>query len=35
MQHHGSGWRPVTAHWHDDTNLCWDGICARGDLPLD
>lgn len=35
MQRSGSPWQPVTAHWNADTSLCWDGVCARGDLPLD
>jgi hypothetical protein len=35
MQRGGRGWQPVRAHWHDDTSLCWDGVCAKGDLPLD
>ncbi|MFN5119379.1 MAG: hypothetical protein ACK5FE_02640 [Cyanobacteriota bacterium] len=28
------GWRPVSSRW-EDTSLCWDGICARGPIPLD
>ena len=28
-------WRPVSAHWQADATLCWDGVCARGDIPLD
>lgn len=35
MQWEGGAWQPVTARWDKDTNLCWDGVCARGDLPLD
>lgn len=32
----GSGpWQPVTATWKPDTSLCWDGVCAKGDIPLD
>jgi hypothetical protein len=30
-----SGWMPVEARWSPDASLCWDGVCARGDLPLD
>jgi hypothetical protein len=30
-----SGWRPVSSRWEADTSLCWDGVCARGDIPLD
>jgi hypothetical protein len=29
------GWRQVHSHWGEDTSLCWDGVCARGDIPLD
>jgi hypothetical protein len=29
------GWRPVSSRWSADTSLCWDGVCARGDIPLD
>lgn len=27
--------RTVTSRWGDDHSLCWDGTCARGDIPLD
>jgi hypothetical protein len=29
------GWQPVDSRWSPDTSLCWDGVCARGDIPLD
>ncbi len=29
------GWQPVNSRWEADTSLCWDGVCARGDIPLD
>ena len=35
MQKDPSGWRPVSSRWEEDTSLCWDGVCARGDIPLD
>lgn len=35
MQRRGSDWVPVDAHWTADAALCWDGVCAKGDLPLD
>jgi len=35
MQKDTSGWRPVNSRWNEDTSLCWDGVCARGDIPLD
>jgi hypothetical protein len=35
MQKPSGGWRPVSSHWQEDTSLCWDGVCARGDIPLD
>ncbi len=28
-------WREVTPRWNSDGSLCWDGLCARGDIPLD
>ncbi len=28
-------WQPVNSRWVENTDLCWDGICARGDIPLD
>jgi len=31
----GEGWRPVTSRWEQPQDLCWDGICARGAIPLD
>jgi hypothetical protein len=35
MQKPSGGWRPVSSRWQEDTSLCWDGVCARGDIPLD
>ena len=35
MQKGQGPWQPVTATWTPDTSLCWDGVCARGDIPLD
>jgi hypothetical protein len=35
MQRGRRDWIPVQAHWDADTALCWDGICAQGDIPLD
>ncbi len=29
------GWQPVKSRWLEDTSLCWDGVCAKGDIPLD
>lgn len=31
----GEGWREVQSSWTADAALCWDGLCARGDIPLD
>ncbi|MEB3335688.1 MAG: hypothetical protein VKP70_11965 [Cyanobacteriota bacterium] len=28
-------WREVTPQWRDDRSLCWDGVCVRGEIPLD
>jgi hypothetical protein len=44
FQHDGTGrmqmavegrWREVTPRWLEDGSLCWDGVCARGEIPLD
>jgi hypothetical protein len=35
MQRGRHDWIPVEAHWTADTALCWDGICAMGEIPLD
>ena len=35
MQAGSSAWRPVDARWQNDASLCWNGVCARGDIPLD
>jgi hypothetical protein len=44
FEHDGTGrmrmavdgrWRDVTPRWDSQGNLCWDGICARGEIPLD
>ena len=29
------GWQPVNSRWVENKDLCWDGVCARGDIPLD
>ncbi len=31
----GQRWRRVAATWAADASLCWDGVCARGAIPLD
>jgi len=31
----GGTLRAVTGRWEPVGELCWDGVCARGDLPLD
>jgi len=32
----GSGsQRAVQPIWREPRSLCWDGVCAKGDLPLD
>ena len=28
-------WSPVTVFWGEDQALCWDGLCAKGEIPLD
>lgn len=35
MQQHRGDWRSVNSRWLEDTSLCWDGICAKGPIPLD
>jgi hypothetical protein len=35
MQRARGSWVPVQAHWNAEAALCWNGVCARGDLPLD
>lgn len=35
MHGSGEGWRPVNSRWEQPQDLCWDGICARGAIPLD
>lgn len=35
MQAGDGAWRSVNSHWQPLGELCWDGVCARGDLPLD
>jgi hypothetical protein len=35
MQRDGGPWRPVTSRWQAPRDLCWDGLCARGEIPLD
>ncbi len=31
----GQHWRQVATTWATDASLCWDGVCARGEIPLD
>ena len=35
MQHGGGPWRQVSSRWVERDSLCWDGVCARGAIPLD
>ena len=35
MQSESQPWRLVEARWLADASLCWDGVCARGPIPLD
>jgi len=34
MQHGDGDWLPVSSRW-EDRDLCWNGVCARGEIPLD
>ena len=27
--------REVTPRWDSQGSLCWDGVCAKGEIPLD
>jgi hypothetical protein len=35
MRRGSEPWQPVQARWLADASLCWDGVCARGPIPLD
>ena len=35
MQRGDGAWQPVDSRWQNDTSLCWDGVCAKGPIPLD
>ncbi len=35
MRRGDGAWGPVQARWTADAALCWDGVCARGAIPLD
>lgn len=35
MRRGQGAWTPVEARWSADATLCWDGLCAQGDIPLD
>jgi hypothetical protein len=35
MQQGSGGWRTVSSRWEQPLDLCWDGVCARGAIPLD
>lgn len=35
VQHGGGAWRLVSSRWVERDSLCWDGVCARGAIPLD
>ena len=30
-----SAWTAVQARWIAERTLCWNDVCARGDIPLD
>jgi hypothetical protein len=31
----GDHWREVSPRWDSNGNLCWEDVCARGEIPLD
>lgn len=35
MEDPARGWMPVDTFWITGPALCWNGVCAKGDLPLD
>lgn len=35
LEQDGGQRRRVNASWQADASLCWDGVCARGEIPLD
>ncbi len=35
MQRQRHPWQVVEPRWNADSALCWDGVCAQGDFPLD
>ncbi|MEB3183123.1 MAG: hypothetical protein VKN15_01870 [Cyanobacteriota bacterium] len=35
MRRDAGSWRSVSSRWEPPQHLCWDGICARGAIPLD
>ena len=30
-----TGWLPIETSWIAGPALCWNGLCAQGDIPLD
>ena len=34
MQDGDGDWLPVSSRWVD-RDLCWNGVCTRGEIPLD
>jgi hypothetical protein len=30
-----AAWIPVESTWIAGPALCWNGVCAQGDIPLD
>jgi len=35
MRRSKAPWRAVSASWTAEAALCWNGVCARGAIPLD
>jgi hypothetical protein len=31
----GERWMVVAPRWGEDQSLCWESVCARGEIPLD
>jgi hypothetical protein len=35
MRNSDGRWLVVTPRWDMDQSLCWNSVCARGEIPLD
>lgn len=35
MRRGTAAWHTVQTRWRRDASLCWNGLCAKGAIPLD